>query len=583
MAGTVRTVWFHRAYERFTGGHLKHAHYFDHVRRAQGFAPVMTFGNAPQEEPSLLAERERLWPASDHLAAEWTPARRDVLFVAGTDWRYLDANGLADLPNPRINLVQHVRHAHPGTELHGYLDRRAVRVCVSEEVADAVCATGRANGPVLAIPNGIETAQFPPSCAERRPDVLIVAYKRPDVGRELADLLGRRGVPHRLLAEFLDRGAFLALLAETDIAVCLPRPEEGFYLPALEAMAAGCTVVTMDCVGNRGFCRHEDNCLVGTDAESLGDAVLSARSMPAAERELLRYSAAQTVRGHALSTERARFHAVLKDIDRIWHAEGRRPVPSRKTRHGSSPVVDFMIVGAQKCGTTALAHFLGRHPDIGMSSRKEVHLFDSPEYSAAWSRSDIDRRYGRYFEHCPDVAIRGEATPIYMYVPEVAAELRRYNPGLKLIVLLRDPVDRAISEHRMQRDRRREHLPLWLALLAEPFRLRRDADPRKSRSETREHSYRIRGLFSRQMRNLHRHFPKEQVLVLRSDDLRRNHDETMRRVLDFLGADNAVRIPGPETVFADGTALGRHRIVATLLSASYAAERVRLRRLGIRL
>ena len=61
------------------------------------------------------------------------------------------------------------------------------------------------------------------------------------------------------------------------------------------------------------------------------------------------------------------------------------------------PKLGFMIVGAQKCGTVALHRFLSRHPEIGMSSRKEVHLFDAPEYSNDWTPEQIDERYLPHF------------------------------------------------------------------------------------------------------------------------------------------------------------------------------------------
>ena len=82
-----------------------------------------------------------LWPSGRALAPRWAPKDGDVLFVAGVDWRYLSQAGLDGLPNPRINLVQGIRHAHAGTELYGYLEKRAVRICVSQEVADAITAT----------------------------------------------------------------------------------------------------------------------------------------------------------------------------------------------------------------------------------------------------------------------------------------------------------------------------------------------------------------------------------------------------------------------------------------------------------
>lgn len=312
---------------RLFGGHVKHSHYFDHVLWMPGFAPRITFSRAPASV-SLARERARLWPAGNGVLAErWEPADRDVLFLAGVDWRYLGANGLDALTNPRINLVQHVRHAHKGTELFGYLSQRAIRICVSHEVADAISATGRTNGPVLAIPNGIDVTPFVPVRGEdspagfesRRHAVTIAGYKSPELARALSGRLDAQRIEHRLVTEFLDRDSFLGLLADTRVAVCLPRAEEGFYLPALEAMASGCLVVTMDCIGNRGFCRHEDNCMVAeASPESLLRMTKRALAMSAAGRRRVHRGARNTAAEHSLEVERARFHAILGDIDRLW-------------------------------------------------------------------------------------------------------------------------------------------------------------------------------------------------------------------------------------------------------------------------
>ena len=324
--GGTRTVWFYRDYVRLYGGHVKHSHYFDHVLRMPGFAPRITFSAEPSNE-SLAHERRRLWPAGDGVTAErWKPAGRDVLFLAGVDWRYLKRSGLDAAANPRINLIQHVRHAHEDTELHGYLAERAIRVCVSREVADAISATGRTSGPVLTIPNGIDVGRFesaqggsPAGFETRRHAAAIAGYKSPDLARALSERLDTQRIAHRLVTEFIDRDAFLALLAESRIAVCLPRPEEGFYLPALEAMASGCLVVTLDCIGNRGFCRHEDNCLVAESSpESLLQMTNRVFAMSEVERRRMHRRARDTAAEHSLEVERARFHAILGDVDRLW-------------------------------------------------------------------------------------------------------------------------------------------------------------------------------------------------------------------------------------------------------------------------
>ncbi|MYF27518.1 MAG: glycosyltransferase family 4 protein, partial [Gammaproteobacteria bacterium] len=239
------TVWFHRQFRRLTGGHLKHAHYFDHVRRLPGYAPRISF--TAETGASLHPDQRRLWPPRKGVYAErWRPSRPDILFLAGLDWRYLIDNGLDALPNPRINLIQSVRHAHEDTELHSYLKQRAVRICVSEEVAEALRTTGQVNGPVFTIENGMQT---PPLVAlhrvaadllpRRRRSVIVVGYKRPELANALSERLTDAKVPHHLLLDFLPREQFLAALAGAEVTVCLPNAEEGFYLPALEAMACG--------------------------------------------------------------------------------------------------------------------------------------------------------------------------------------------------------------------------------------------------------------------------------------------------------------------------------------------------------
>lgn len=237
-----------------------------------------------------------------------------------------------------------------------------------------------------------------------------------------------------------------------------------------------------------------------------------------------------------------------------------------------------MVVGVQKGGTKALYQFLRQHPEIGMSSRKEVHLFDAPDYSPDWTPEQIDERYRPFFEHCSDARIRGEATPIYLFFPEIARELARYNPELKLIVLLRDPVERAISHYYMEWNRDWERRPLWQALLLEPFRLRRCEDPRAHRSAKRVGSYRARGLYSLQLRNLYRFFDRDRALVLRSRDLRDDHDDTLRRVFAFLDVSEEITIP--PGAYNEGERGGRrHRFVSWLLRLSYLRDRARMRAL----
>ena len=268
------------------------------------------------------------------------------------------------------------------------------------------------------------------------------------------------------------------------------------------------------------------------------------------------------------------------------------------------PLLSFMIIGAQKCGTTALARFLDQHPRIRMSSTKECHLFDVPDYSPDWTPEQIDERYRPQFsspgtptleqgttfekgtpnsdqEGTPaDDRVRGEATPIYVFLPEIAPELKRYNPDLKLIVLLRDPVERAVSHYYMEKNKGYEQLPLWRALLCESRRLRRCVNPRRRGSAWRRHSYRRRGLFSVQLRNLFRHFDAAQVMLVRAEDLARQHDAVLNRAFEFLEVGEHPGI-GPQTIFAGERDGRRHPVVSCLLRLSFLPEFIRMRRFKV--
>lgn len=247
--------------------------------------------------------------------------------------------------------------------------------------------------------------------------------------------------------------------------------------------------------------------------------------------------------------------------------------------------LDFMIVGVQKSGTTALASFLNEHPEIAIANGKEVHLFDSPDYSPVWGPAQINAIYAPCFEEPQSASLMGEATPIYTYFQDIPAQLAAYNSHLKLILLLRDPADRAISQYWMEHGRGDETQPLFLALLFEPFRLLMDALRRKKRaqgSHSRTHSYVSRGHYTAQIHNLLEHFPISQVLVVDNESLLSDHVKTLESVFDYLGVPKA-HIPAQQKVFAGDYSGKSHGIIKRCLNMYFWLERKRLRRLLPRL
>ena len=194
----------------------------------------------------------------------------------------------------------------------------------------------------------------------------------------------------------------------------------------------------------------------------------------------------------------------------------------------SAPQVNFIVIGAQKAGTTALFDYLLDDPAYSLSKVKEVHFFD--DESVDWAAPDY-APYHAQFDWGPD-AIRGEATPIYLYWPRSLDRIAAYNPSVKLIVMLRDPVERAWSHWRMETSRGVETHPFSWCIRQGRTRLF-DASPW---GVHREFSYVERGFYGEQLERLFATFPREQVLILQADDLRNAPTETLGRVNGFLGA-----------------------------------------------
>jgi len=217
--------------------------------------------------------------------------------------------------------------------------------------------------------------------------------------------------------------------------------------------------------------------------------------------------------------------------------------------------VDFLIVGAQRAGTTALATLLARPPEICLLPGKEAHLFDRDAIHAE-SRLQGFRPYHDLFTNYRPGQIVGEATPTYMFLPDVAARIRDYNPRMKLIVLLRNPADRAYSHYVLEKQRRRERLPFWLAIRMEQRRLRR-CKQQDSRNALVHHTYVLRGQYRRQMERLLEHFPTEQIRVVLNEDLAENPAKVLRDICRFLGASETEPIEA-ERVFEQAYApMGR--------------------------
>lgn len=302
----MRRLAFYRDFRRFSGGHLKVWDYYCHTKRSDHFRPTTYF------TPDSLFDVSNPWVAAgEPIEDSWDPGAADAVFLGGLDWFAVPE----DCTTPVINLVQHVRHSEPSNARYGFLSRRAVRICVSQPVADAILATGRVNGPVVTIPAGLDYESFPAPSTERDIAMLIAGLKQPSLAKELSDKLANTGVANTCLTSLLPRQEFLRLLGRAKVTVFLPHPQEGFYLPALEGMAMGTLVVCPDCVGNRQFCEAEANCLMPDyNLESLVSEVLRSVTMDPPTLAGLTSAGKKRQALYGLSKEREDFLQLLETI-----------------------------------------------------------------------------------------------------------------------------------------------------------------------------------------------------------------------------------------------------------------------------
>ena len=233
--------------------------------------------------------------------------------------------------------------------------------------------------------------------------------------------------------------------------------------------------------------------------------------------------------------------------------------------------VTFLIAGVQKGGTTALFDYLGDYGDVALSADKELHFFD--DESQDWAHPD----YGAYEARFADAARRpcGEATPIYSYWPGALERISAYNPRMKLILLLRDPVARAWSHWRMETARSVETRPFAWCIREGRQRLF-DADPW---GHHRAFSYVERGFYAEQLERAFGLFARDQLLVLKAEDLRAEPAPVLAAVRAFLGLAPAPTPPPREVHVGRDDGANLALSDATYLRGVYERDAARLKQL----
>ena len=279
---------------------------------------------------SPFAERLRLCMPADtpwHEANPWLRYREratseidwksvGTLVISGWGWERFVPEGFHHGPPFRVvYLVQSFGCLNPRDSRFPHLTNPAIRICVSQPLGDRLRRLAVANGPVHVIPAAVDVRDIPTDVTKDI-GVLVVGVKRAEIARDVATALEGRGVATHLRTDKCGRIEFLKRLARARVVACLPAVTEGFYLPALEAMAAGAVVVCPDVIGN-DYCLDGFNCLKPAyDVDALAAAIEKAVALSAEDSATMLSNAQETVRRHDTAAERERFLDVLGDAGR---------------------------------------------------------------------------------------------------------------------------------------------------------------------------------------------------------------------------------------------------------------------------
>lgn len=207
-----------------------------------------------------------------------------------------------------------------------------------------------------------------------------------------------------------------------------------------------------------------------------------------------------------------------------WFTAGKRRLPN------------YLVAGAQKSGTTSLWAYLSEHPNVEPPMCKEMSFFDrNYQRGLNWYRMHFPLA-----SDGPATTLTGESTAYYMFHPLAPERIARTLPNVKIILMLRNPVDRAFSHYQLKVRRDREPLSFEEAIDAEEERLKGEhkkllANPRYYSPNHDRYSYLARGIYADQISRWQQFIPPERLLILESGEFFKQTDQIFAQVVDFLG------------------------------------------------
>lgn len=311
----MKIISFYRDYSGYTGGHQKVFDYLQHcdAHPEYDYQLYMQNRQLKNEAEAQTNPFEAIRPRWESL---YQPQGASVVFLAGLDWRAYSP--FFDAGQPKINLIQHIRHADPEQAHFAFLKHRAIRICVSKAVEEAI--RPHANGPLITIRMGHQIPAI--DINNKYYDLYILANKKPGWGGILADYARSLGLKVALTNQLVPKKDVLKNMSKARISLVLPNKTEGFYLPGIEAMSLSNIAIVPNCKANLEYMHKESNAILCANTlegckKAISDALqlLAAKDLPARTKVGVDLS-----RTYSLRKERESFHKVLNQLDYLWQS-----------------------------------------------------------------------------------------------------------------------------------------------------------------------------------------------------------------------------------------------------------------------
>lgn len=296
----------------FRGAQVKTWDFFQHIKSHADFDPHIAFH--PDSQWSVAVP----WSEQQVVGEQVLLNNPDYyLLKGGNDWRlFLEQHTMsqeAQVISPIVNF-RVVNFGHYSSEL---LKLPAIRVCPSPALTNRLLESGMVNGPVHFIANGIDTELFRGiKYEDKTTDLLIVAFKNPEFGKQLA--AGISGPKHiKVLSKVLPQATFIDEMAQAKIIIHCPQKVEAHYLPGLEGMLQGAVTIIPDCLGNTFYIKHgEDAFVCDYDLDSIIHVFNHVYHLSPGQKFLISSRAQEKSKQYSLEQEKQDWHELLNQLKR---------------------------------------------------------------------------------------------------------------------------------------------------------------------------------------------------------------------------------------------------------------------------